>query len=194
VLRGHGAGRAYSFANVRDDSLRYTDLSARDVDLLAGLRLPELCRCLMSEPAAGIEDWAYCLNDVRQALLTADLTQDEQESAFLGALREEPADEVSWRAYADWLMERGEPSPGVRLLRLALAGLRFDHGSDPTRNVVHVGEHVAQCRLHDGGQTWLEWFVFDDVWGGAHPILADAAIRYASRWDVLSPDNEGPQD
>jgi uncharacterized protein (TIGR02996 family) len=186
VTSGPGEGRIYSFANVRQEALHYTDLSATDVDLLAGLRVPELCRRLMSEGPEVIESWAYLLADLREVLLTADLDAGEQEMAFVGALREEPGDELTWRAYSDWLLERGEPGPGVRLLRLALARLRAYEDADPSRNVAHVGEHVIQARLHAGDDHYLEWFAFDDLWGAAHPVLADALIRYATRWDVLS--------
>jgi uncharacterized protein (TIGR02996 family) len=194
VVRGSAEGRVYSLCNFRQDELHYTELSAADVDLLVGLRLPGLCRWLMSEAAAGVEPWAYLLSDLREALLTADLAEDEQEAAFVGAIREGPDDEATWRAYADWLMERGEPSPGARLLRLALARLRVGAGADPSRNVVRVGEHVAQCCLHGGEGDYLEWFCFDDLWGAAHPVLADALIRYASRWDVLSTGDETRQE
>jgi hypothetical protein len=30
-----------------------------------------------------------------------------------------------------------------------------------------------------------QWYLFDDLWASAHPDLANAILRYASRWDVL---------
>jgi uncharacterized protein (TIGR02996 family) len=188
VLRGRAEGRVYSFANLRQYRLDYTDLNAGYVDLLVGLRLPELCRRLMRTSATDVDECVYLLPRVGEALLTENLTDNELETAFIRSLREEPDDEATWRAYSDWLIERGDTSPGARLLRLAAMRLREGDEADPSRNVVHVGEHVAQCRLHRGGDNYLEWFVFDDLWGAAHPVLADSLLRYCTRWDVLTSD------
>jgi uncharacterized protein (TIGR02996 family) len=50
---------------------------------------------------------------------------------------------------------------------------------------VHVEEHVAQVSLEPG--MWHHWVLFDDLWAGAHRDLANAVLRYARTWDVLSP-------
>jgi uncharacterized protein (TIGR02996 family) len=61
---------------------------------------------------------------------------------------------------------------------------------DPARSLVHVEDHLAQVCLHTGrwGQRDLfhQWFLFDDLWAGEHPALANTVLRYARRWDVLS--------
>jgi hypothetical protein len=31
-----------------------------------------------------------------------------------------------------------------------------------------------------------QWILFDDVWASAHADLANALLRFARRWDVLS--------
>ena len=84
-------------------------------------------------------------------------------------------------------MERGEPEPGIRLLE---RGMRRTYGlndvGDPSRNVVQVCNHVAQVSIHAGGSSFDQWFVFDDLWGAAHPELANSLLRYCTRWDVLS--------
>jgi uncharacterized protein (TIGR02996 family) len=63
-------------------------------------------------------------------------------------------------------------------------------GHQPALSRCHVEEHLAQLCLHTGrwGKRDLfhQWFLFDDLWAGAHPALADAVLRYARRWDVLS--------
>jgi uncharacterized protein (TIGR02996 family) len=61
---------------------------------------------------------------------------------------------------------------------------------EPARSLVHVEDHLAQLCLHTGrwGQRDLfhQWFLFDDLWAGANPALANAVLQYARRWDVLS--------
>jgi uncharacterized protein (TIGR02996 family) len=61
---------------------------------------------------------------------------------------------------------------------------------DPARSLVHVEGHLAQLCLHTGrwGRRDLfhQWFLFDDLWAGAHPALANTVLQYARRWDVLS--------
>jgi hypothetical protein len=63
----------------------------------------------------------------------------------------------------------------------------------------HVEEHLAQLCLNTEhwrgfrrAELYHQWIFFDDRWAAAHPELADAILRYARCWDVLSPD--GPQD
>jgi hypothetical protein len=59
---------------------------------------------------------------------------------------------------------------------------------------VHVEEHLAQLCLnterwrdfHRADLYW-QWIFFDDLWATAHPVLANAILRYARCWDVLSP-------
>lgn len=61
---------------------------------------------------------------------------------------------------------------------------------DPGRSLARVEDHLAQLCLHTGrwgkDDLFHQWFLFDDLWAGAHPALADAVLRYARRWDVLS--------
>src|SRR5262249_33216700 len=103
-------------------------------------------------------------------------------------LQATPDDEATWRAYADWLLERDWPSPGIRLLRLALPRMKRD-GGDPSRNAVNVGEHVAHASIH-GRAEFDQLILFDGLSAAAHPLLADALIRHVSRWDVLSTGHE----
>jgi uncharacterized protein (TIGR02996 family) len=63
-------------------------------------------------------------------------------------------------------------------------------GHQPALSRCHVEEHLAQLCLHTGhwGEDDLfhQWSLFDDLWAGAHPALANNVLRYARRWDVLS--------
>jgi uncharacterized protein (TIGR02996 family) len=56
-----------------------------------------------------------------------------------------------------------------------------------------VGEHIAQLSLftaewNEGKPMFHQWVLFDDVWAGNHPALANGLLRFAARWDVLSGD------
>jgi uncharacterized protein (TIGR02996 family) len=69
---------------------------------------------------------------------------------------------------------------------------------DPKKSLVHVEDHLAQLCLHtdrwDGVDLYHQWFLFDDLWAGAHPDLATALLRYARTWDVLSPGRPAEED
>jgi uncharacterized protein (TIGR02996 family) len=60
------------------------------------------------------------------------------------------------------------------------------------RSLVHVDDHVAQLCLFMRNDAFKkcplyhQWIFFDDLWVGAHPALANAILRFAARWDVLT--------
>jgi uncharacterized protein (TIGR02996 family) len=62
------------------------------------------------------------------------------------------------------------------------------------KSLIHVEPHLAQMCL-DG--SWIDepyfdqLIFFDDLWASVHPDLADAILRFACRWDVLS---AGPEE
>jgi uncharacterized protein (TIGR02996 family) len=190
-IRRKGKGRVYVVPQIRDGSSLYDDLGPNTVERLEGLRVPDVCRVLMTSIDEEAERWGWhTWTRLRRVLLGDGLGDQDQERAFVGALQAQPDDEATWRAYADWLMENGGPSPGCRLLRLALPRTVGFHGGDPGRNVVRAGEHVFQASFHEGGDGFAQLIAFDDLWGGAHPALADALLRYGSRWYVLSTGDE----
>ena len=59
------------------------------------------------------------------------------------------------------------------------------------RSLIHVEDHLAQMCLD---VSWTDepyfnqWVFFDDLWASADPDLANAILRFARRWDVLSQD------
>jgi hypothetical protein len=74
-----------------------------------------------------------------------------------------------------------------------------DDFPNPALCQVHVTEHLAQLCLNTEhwrsfrrAELFHQWIFFDDLWASAHPTLANAILRYARCWDVLSPD--GPHD
>jgi uncharacterized protein (TIGR02996 family) len=62
--------------------------------------------------------------------------------------------------------------------------------NDPSKSRVQTEDHVAQLVLHTerwgSMDLYHRWILFDDLWASAQPVLANAILRYASRWDVLS--------
>jgi hypothetical protein len=96
-----------------------------------------------------------------------------------------------------------QPSLGrvCRDLNEALAGVSLepDQFPDPELCRVHVEDHLAQLclnteywRTRRRSLLYHQWIFFDDLWAAAHRDLANALLRYARCWDVLSPD--GPHD
>jgi uncharacterized protein (TIGR02996 family) len=86
----------------------------------------------------------------------------------------------------------GPPESAEQELKDALGKLRGNWTYDSSRSLVRVDEHIAQLCLHT--QHWgrhdlyHQWIYFDDLWASAHPDLANAVLRFASRWDVLTSD------
>jgi uncharacterized protein (TIGR02996 family) len=81
--------------------------------------------------------------------------------------------------------------PAARQECDGLAGqVRSGVTHDPARSLLHVEDHLAELCLHTGGwgrrDLFHQWFLFDDRWAGAHPVLANAVLQFARRWDVLS--------
>lgn len=179
---GRGSGgfdRLYVSHLITHDGEELIDLDRRSARYLAGARVPDLCRELMR---AGGDD-AVFPGGLVEALHSADLGETEEERAFLAALREDPDDDLNWNVYADWLAERGEPSPNVRLLRLALPQLPAVKEGP---YLMQIDEHVVQLFDEEGSH----WFAFDDLWVGTYPALADSLLRFATRWDMLSSGDE----
>jgi uncharacterized protein (TIGR02996 family) len=156
---------------------------------VGGVRIPDLCRWLMGLEQPDPDSCDYSLLELRRVLLDEDLGETDEERSFLAALRAAPDDDLNWGVYSDWLQEHGLHGAGRRLLERALP--RVNGGGDPARNLCQVGDHVAQLFAHAGDEHRFDhWFLFDDLWGGAHPVLAEALLRYANRWDVLSTGRE----
>jgi uncharacterized protein (TIGR02996 family) len=163
----------------------------RDLDMIReipGVRVPGVCRWLMSLESVNREQLDLNLIELREALLSADLAEGEQELAFLLALRENPQDDLTWNAYSDWLGEHGSRPAGLHLLE---RGVRHLMTQGQAHGLMQVGDHVAQTFVtYSVDPRYDHWFFFDDLWGSAHPDLADALLRYGSRWDVLSTGDE----
>jgi uncharacterized protein (TIGR02996 family) len=64
------------------------------------------------------------------------------------------------------------------------------NGRDPSKTLIAVDEHFAQMCLHTDNwgseDLYHQWIFFDDLWASANANLANAILRFANRWDVLS--------
>jgi uncharacterized protein (TIGR02996 family) len=193
--RGRGTGATYLAFLSCEDSSNLSDLAG--VCRFRGVRLPDLCRHLMQHLLWGA--WTGELLLLGEALLKG-IEVPRAEEPFLRAVREDPGDEAAWLVYSDWLEERGHARAGSHLLAKALAHIRLDRldapTHDPKKFQVNAGEHLAQLSLHtmrvpkDQADLYDQWIFFDDLWASAHPDLANGVLRFASRWDVLSPGRE----
>lgn len=53
---------------------------------------------------------------------------------------------------------------------------------------LHLSTHLIQLALENYvGDTHANWYVFDDLWAGSHPELAESLLRFATHWDPLRP-------
>jgi uncharacterized protein (TIGR02996 family) len=173
---------------------------------IKGVRLPDLSRYLAtleSDETLKV-NWSGELKELRARLFPPGKKAKTQEDGFLHAIRDDPTDESNWNVYADWLAERGLPAPGIRILGGALGRVTPDNpygGDRPPfrrrqRDLTHVEEHVAQACLHLSDKAlglrtkglFHQWIFFDDLWASAHPEMANALLRFARRWDVLTTD------
>src|SRR5262249_20344081 len=57
MLEAQGEGRIYVVPLMRDDSSLYEELDAGNLDLIEGLRMPQLCRQLMTLMPEQARDW-----------------------------------------------------------------------------------------------------------------------------------------
>jgi uncharacterized protein (TIGR02996 family) len=159
---------------------------------IKGVRLPELARFLTALEPDDLGDWPREMQELQARLFPPGKKAKTQEDGFLHAIRDEPTDESNWNVYGDWLEERGLPPPGIRLLEGALTRVKPEQvwagRRMPSRDLRHVEEHLAQVCLHQAENLFHQWILFDDLWASAHPDLANALLRFARRWDVLTTD------
>jgi uncharacterized protein (TIGR02996 family) len=201
-LHRKGAGKIYtSLLDPCSDACNYEDLDENFAHRIDGVRIPEFCQRVMQTAAGDVEGTDY-LPGLREVLFSANLFDSPAEMAFVQAIRSDPSDEVNWAVYSDWLEERGERKAGYHLLEAALRRmpsggcnkLQPKQPANPERYLIHVGDHVVQAYFHLCDDDFDQWFLFDDLWGSAHPALANSLIRWATRWDVLSTGRETRQE
>ncbi|MGL4553370.1 MAG: hypothetical protein ACRC33_19560 [Gemmataceae bacterium] len=207
---GFEAGATYLLFMVRESKYPLEDLVP--ADRIDGVRLPGLAQRLLAEPPE--DGYARLLpalmvagvtlpDPMEQAFLTA-IRADPADATTWAAWsdwREErggepPGISLLRSAFARLARLPGEAQDGLPLdqkLKAASRQLleterRAKRRADP-KSLIHVEEHLAQMCLdtsHSEEPYFGQWILFDDVWASAHPDLANALLRYAGRWDVLS--------
>ena len=79
-------------------------------------------------------------------------------------------------------------------LRRAVGAKHASELRTSLHSLIHVEDHLAQMCL-DGSRKdepyFGQWIFFDGLWASAHSDLANAILRFAARWDVLSADGGG---
>jgi uncharacterized protein (TIGR02996 family) len=196
---GDGEGSVYAVDLVRDCRYHLEDLcgGAR----VEGLRVPELCRYVLAHTDE--DDLTGGLWWIRCGLQELLASPEGEDAGFLAAIRDHPSDKLNWAVYSDWLEERGLPAAGLYLLEVALRTNNFGDATKsriPTLDRIRVTPHMAQACKHEVHSEearprglrrrdyYTQWIFFDDRWAAANPTVASGLLRFAARWDVLSPE------
>jgi hypothetical protein len=148
---------------------------------VSGLRLPGFADWLRALSSGDATLWALKSSGEDHALEPDWLALVTRNSAGLdlpALLRRLP--EVS-PARADLL------SKEMRAGTLSEDRLRKDvhwlGGASGPEVIVQGGQHSIEFRLYDGF-NWHVWFLFDDLWASAHPILARPLLRFGMPVDA----------
>ncbi len=179
--KGDGEGAVYLAFLAYYDSCNLVDLEgAVRID---GIRLPALRDHLVS--AEPTDAWPFELKLVR-----SQLDGDRSLGAGLGACARFAVAAITNSVPTSELGLGGLRSAADELNALRTDARFARAGHDPEKSLVQSDEHVAQLCLHTDrwgvSDLYHRWILFDDLWAEANPNLAEAILRYAARWDVLS--------
>ncbi len=182
---GAGTGTTYLAFLAFYDSLNLTDLDVEGPCRIEGVRLPQLCDFLtIAEPD---ERWPFELRLLRSQIPPSDPTEDRLRAALGRATRFPVGEITNSMNHSRWglgTVDQARSEFESVLERSAVQAGRYD----PSKSLLGVGDHIAQLCLHVGweGEMYHQWIIFDDLWAGGHPDLAEGILRYAKRWDVLT--------
>ena len=184
---GIGEGVTYLAFLAFYDSGGLTDLDAWGGPCrIEGVRVPQLCRHL--ENVAPAEDWPMELVLLRSQLLT-DEPGGQQLASALGRVAHLPVLRIGEGDLGNPPSGESVEQARVRLER-GVGSLKGVLDHDPSKSLAEASEHLAQLCLHVGDffgkDAYHQWIIFDDLWAGEHPDLAEGILRYAKRWDVLT--------
>ncbi len=184
---GPGAGTTYLAFLAFYDSMSLDLDGPRRID---GVRMPDLAGYLRDAEPDG--DWPFELK-----LLRSQLPPDDSGGSALRIAMERvarfPVRQIGG-TIATSTFGLGTVEQATAELEGILKKLPPQkHGFDPSKARVSTADHIAQLCPHTGWQDEMyhQWFLFDDLWAGGHPDLAEGLLRYAKRWDVLTPDEPG---
>jgi uncharacterized protein (TIGR02996 family) len=162
-----------------------------------GVRLPQLAQYLARHEI--LEDGCclgYDVPALKSQLFPRGKKAKRPEDPFLFAIRADVEDDAPWLIFNDWLAERTGQSAGAFILERAFREVSRHIPEDfsgvksgAKKSRIQVDEHMAVFCRHVArwgkDDMYHQWYFFDDLWASAHPDLANAILRYASRWDVL---------
>ena len=185
--RGAGAGETYLAFLAFYDSGSLSDLHEFGGPCrIEGVRVPQLAEYLVA--TVPDEAWPFEMKLLRPQLHPDDSTEVRLGAALervarLPVLRISETDSGARLGLATVEQARTQVEEVVK----ALGGV-LDH--DASKSLVGTSDHIVQLCLHVGnwfgGDVYHQWIIFDDLWAGRHPALAQGVLRYAKRWDVLS--------
>jgi hypothetical protein len=189
--RGEGATYACLFTFYDGESLPGTAVEIRGVrlpDLAAHLRAVVPAARPQSWSAEWLDTWPLELRLLRAALAPEDRTL----AAALRRCAAYPLDAVGSRGNHSKLGLGPHPDTWNEF---AEAAEERTHRGDPSRSIVHEGEHVAVLCAHTSNNFgYTQWILFDDRWAAAYPDLAGSLLRYATDWDPFPwQPEEGPR-
>lgn len=184
---GSGTGTTYLVFLAFYDSM---SLDLEGPWRIDGVRLPELAEYLRDAEPDG--DWPFELK-----LLRSQLPPDDSAGPSLRIAMERVA-RLPLRQIGGTLETSKIGFGTVEEAAAELEGIvnnlpPMKRGFDPSKARVSTESHIAQLCPHTGweDEMYHQWILFDDLWAGAHPDLAEGLLRYAKRWDVLTPDEPG---
>jgi hypothetical protein len=180
---GRGVGSSYlAFLSQDARGLRDLGLPWR----VAGLRLPELCGWLAAARPGG--DWPPELRLLRSQVPEAG--KGDRLAAALRSCTRFPISALDVGPGWDGVAEGHVDEARAEMERSLAKVPEKQRPNKLKKSLVQAAEHVAQICLHVGkeskGELYHRWMLFDDMWAAANKALANGALRYASRWDVLS--------
>lgn len=147
--------------------------------VLPGVSLPTLASTLRST-AWGDDSWPAELRLLQAAVAPGD-------DSVLPALKR-CNDWPGFNLNADPWPKRLDEEEDVRAAfteMLGQAGYADDRR--PGASLIRADEHIAQVAMHCSESFgYQQWYLFDSVWAGSHPHLANSLLRYAVSWDPLS--------
>jgi hypothetical protein len=189
---GAGVGETYACLFTFYDG----DTLPGQASVFRGVRLPELAAHLRSvapasRPSGASPDilgaWPIELRALRGLLRPEDRSLEGVLARcaaypFDAVVRRLGSTELGVGTYED---ARGE---------IAAAAEGKAHRGDPSRSIVHAGEHVAVLCAHTSKAFgFQQWVLFDDRWAAANPDLAGSLLLYASDWDPFPWSDDGPR-
>jgi hypothetical protein len=210
---GDGTGATYAVFLMRESKYPIDDLQpAWRID---GIRLPDLARHLLAEPLnapcpgylrllPALAFAGVSLPEPMDGAFLSAVRTDPSDAASWAAWNdwraergaEPPGISLLREAFArmarlpGWIQDELTRKSSTQALLEMETKHRGELRQAP-KSLLHGEEHLLQMCLDgshrdEAGPYFGQWILFDDLWAGAHPELADALLTWCARWDVLT--------